>query len=70
MIIQICICTACDSSCTGLGQCYGPNATQCCNYNDGGNCVADCGMNREGNATFQCVCSNFWIGADCDSMFT
>ena len=45
-------------------------ADQCCSYNDGGSCVADCGMNREGNATFQCVCSNFWTGANCDSMFT
>ena len=57
---------ACDSSCTGLNQCYGLNATQCCSYNDGGNCVADCGMNREGSATFQCVCSNFWTGTNCD----
>ena len=60
---------ACDSSCTGLNQCYGPNPTQCCSYNDGDNCTADCGMNREGNATFQCVCSNFWTGANCDGMY-
>ena len=59
---------ACDSSCTGLNQCYGSMADQCCSYNDGGNCVADCGMNREGNSTFHCVCSNFWTGANCDGM--
>ena len=66
---MISICTACDSSCTGLTQCYGPNANQCCSYNNDGNCVADCGMNREGNSTFHCVCSNFWIGDNCDGMF-
>ena len=66
----MCLYTACDSSCAGLNQCYGPNVTQCCSYNDDGNCVADCGMNREGNSTFHCVCSNFWTGDDCDSMFT
>ena len=66
----MCLYTACDSSCTGLNQCYGPNATQCCSYNDDGNCVADCGMNREGNSTFHCVCSNFWTGDNCNSMFT
>ena len=43
-------------------------ANQCCSYNDGGNCTDDCGMNREGNSNFTCVCSNFWIGADCDGM--
>ena len=59
---------ACDSSCTGLNQCCGPNATQCCSYNDDGNCVADCGMNREGNSTFHCVCSNFWTGDNCDGI--
>ena len=69
VIQMISICTACDSSCTGLNQCYGPNANQCCSYNDDGNCVADCGMNREGNSTFHCVCSNFWIGDNCDGMF-
>ena len=62
------LCTACDSSCTGLNQCYGPMANQCCSYNDGGNCTDDCGMNREGNSTFHCVCSNFWTGANCDGM--
>ena len=59
---------ACDSSCTGLNQCYGSMADQCCSYNDGGNCVADCGMNREGNSTFHCVCSDFWTGDNCSSM--
>ena len=43
-------------------------ADQCCSYNDGGNCVADCGMNREGNSTFHCVCSSFWTGDNCDGM--
>jgi len=43
-------------------------ANQCCSYNDGGNCTDDCGMNREGNSTFHCVCSNFWTGPDCDGM--
>ena len=65
---MVCICIACNSSCTGLNQCYGSMADQCCSYNDGGNCTADCGMNREGNATFQCVCSNFWTGENCDGM--
>jgi len=58
----------CNSSCTGLNQCYGPMANQCCSYNDGGNCTDDCGVNREGNSTFHCVCSNFWTGPDCDGM--
>ena len=40
-------------------------ASQCCSYNDGGNCTADCGMNREGNSTFHCVCSDFWTGDNC-----
>ena len=60
--------SACDSSCTGLNQCYGPGADQCCSYNDDGNCTADCGMNREGSSTFDCVCSNFWTGTNCDGM--
>ncbi|XP_065897908.1 fibropellin-1-like isoform X2 [Dysidea avara] len=59
-------CSACNSSCTGLNQCYGPLANQCCSYNDGGVCTDDCGMNREGNSNFTCVCSNFWTGTDCD----
>ena len=59
MHVALCF-LACDSSCTGLNQCYGAGADQCCSYNDDGNCVADCGMNREGNSTFHCVCSNFW----------
>ena len=59
---------ACNSSCTGLNQCYGAGADQCCSYNDDGNCVADCGMNREGNSTFHCVCSDFWTGTNCTGM--
>ena len=59
----------CNSSCTGLNQCYGPMANQCCSYNaDGGVCTDDCGMNREGNSNFTCVCSNSWTGTDCDGM--
>ena len=68
--LKIILITACDSSCTGLNQCFGSMASQCCSYNDGGNCTADCGMNREGNSTFHCVCSNFWTGDNCDSMST
>ena len=44
-------------------------ANQCCSYNDGGNCTDECGVNREGNSNFTCVCSNYWTGPDCDSMY-
>lgn len=56
---------ACNSSCTGLNQCYGPMASQCCNYIDGGKCTDDCG---EKNSTFHCTCNNFWTGPDCNGM--
>ena len=70
MLLCLSLCVACDSSCTGLNQCYGSSASECCSYNDGGNCAADCGMNREGNSNFTCVCSNFWNGTDCDGTYT
>ena len=60
---------ACNSSCTGLNQCYGPTASECCNFNDVGNCTDECGMNKEVNSTFHCVCSNFWTGDSCDSKY-
>ena len=50
--------TGCHTSCTGLNQCYGPMASQCCSYNDGGNCTDDCGLGRVANSTFHCVESN------------
>ena len=64
-----CYCVACDSSCTGLNQCYGSLASECCNYNDNGNCTVECGVNKEVNSEFDCVCINFWIGDSCDSTY-
>lgn len=46
---------ACHNNCTGLNQCYGPTADECCNFNDGGNCTTNCGDGRTANSTFHCV---------------
>jgi len=47
--------TGCHSSCTGLGRCYGPLVSQCCNYIDGSSCTDDCGVGRVANSTFHCI---------------
>ena len=67
MYVCMYIFTACNNSCTGLHQCYGSTASECCNFNSDGYCTDDCGVNRVANSTYHCVCSNFWTGDSCES---
>ena len=52
---------ACNAACnTGLGYCTGSGSSDCCSFYDEGSCVASCEINSFSNASFDCVCEQFY----------
>ena len=69
-IIVILFSIECDSACDqGLGFCTDSTNTSCCSFYDNDVCVSQCGTNKHSNESFDCVCNQFYNGADCTSKY-